>query len=111
MFFQIHKDGQAVDGGSYHSLEEACAVVEKAEHGGEVTEVDAFDKIVRRYTLRSAVRQRASFATQWPTKPASATSRTPSTISRPCSTNEEASLKIARWRGPVPHCQGASSGC
>jgi len=52
MFFQIHKDGQAVDGGSYHSLEEACAVVEKAEHGGEVTEVDASDKIVRRYTLQ-----------------------------------------------------------
>jgi len=60
MFFQIHKDGQAVDGGSYPSLEEACAVVEKAEQGGEVTEVDASDRIVRRYTpqeCRTAARK------------------------------------------------------
>jgi hypothetical protein len=52
MFFQIHRDGQAVDGSSYPSLEEASAVLEKAAHGGEVTEVDASDRIVRRYTLQ-----------------------------------------------------------
>jgi hypothetical protein len=52
MFFQIHKDGQAVDGGSYSSLEEAAAVLESAEQGGQVAEVDASDKIVRRYTLQ-----------------------------------------------------------
>ncbi len=60
MFFQIHKDGLPVDGNSYGSLEEASAVLEKAEQGGEVTEVDASDKIVRRYTLqerRTAVRK------------------------------------------------------
>jgi hypothetical protein len=60
MFFQIHKDGQAVDGGSYPTLEEASAVLEKAERGGEVTEVDASDKVIRRYTLqecRSAARR------------------------------------------------------
>jgi hypothetical protein len=52
MFFQIHRDGQAVDGCSYPSLEEASAVLEKGQHGGEVTEVDASDRIVRRYTLQ-----------------------------------------------------------
>jgi hypothetical protein len=52
MFFQIHKDGQAVDGGSYPSLEEASAALESAEQGGQVAEVDASDKIVRRYTLQ-----------------------------------------------------------
>jgi len=50
MFFQIHKDGQAIDGSSYHSLEEAASALEKAEQGGQVTEVDASDKIVRRYS-------------------------------------------------------------
>jgi len=60
VFFQIHKDGQAVDGGSYRSLEEAFAVMQEAAQGGEVTEVDAFDRIVRRYTLaecRTAARK------------------------------------------------------
>ena len=52
MFFQIHKDGQAVDGSSYPSLEEASAALEKAEQGGQVAEVDALDRIVRRYTLQ-----------------------------------------------------------
>jgi hypothetical protein len=51
VFFQIHKDGQAVDGNSYPSLEEAFAVLQDAAHGGEVTEVDTFDRILRRYTL------------------------------------------------------------
>ena len=54
MFFQIHKDGLPADGNSYRSLEEASAVLEKAEQGGEVTEVDASDKIVRRYTLQES---------------------------------------------------------
>lgn len=52
MFFQIHKDGQAIDGSSYTSLEEASAALERAEQGGQVAEVDASDKIVRRYTLQ-----------------------------------------------------------
>ena len=52
MFFQIHKDGQAVDGSSYSTLEEASAALEKAEQGGQVAEVDALDRIVRRYTLQ-----------------------------------------------------------
>jgi hypothetical protein len=50
MFFQIHKNGMAVDGCSYPSLEEASKVLEKAAEGGEVTQVDASDKIIRRYT-------------------------------------------------------------
>jgi hypothetical protein len=50
VFFQIHKDGQAVDGSSYPSLEEACRALEKAQQGGQVAEVDAFDRIIRRYT-------------------------------------------------------------
>jgi hypothetical protein len=50
MFFQIHKNGCAVDGASYPSLEEACVALEKAAQGGEVTAVNGFDQIVRRYT-------------------------------------------------------------
>ncbi len=50
-FFQIHKDGAAVEGNSYTNLEEASAALEKAGQGGEVTEVDAYDRITRRYTL------------------------------------------------------------
>ena len=60
MFFQIHKNGSAVDGCSYSTLEEAAAVLVKAAQGGEVTEVDASDQIIRRYTLeecRSAARK------------------------------------------------------
>jgi hypothetical protein len=60
VFFQIHKNGQAVDGHSYLSLERAFAVLQQAEQGGEVTEVDAFDRILRRYTLaecRTAARK------------------------------------------------------
>lgn len=52
MFFQIHKDGQAVDGRSYLSLEEASTALDKAERGGQVAEVDATDKVIRRYTLQ-----------------------------------------------------------
>lgn len=52
MFFQIHKDGQAVDGGSYSSLEGAASALGRAEQGGQVAEVDVSDKIVRRYTLQ-----------------------------------------------------------
>ena len=51
MFFQIHKDGQAIDGSSFSSLEEASAVLEEARQGGEVTEVDTSDRIIRRYSL------------------------------------------------------------
>jgi hypothetical protein len=50
MSFQIHKNGSAVDGVSYPSLEEASAALEKAGQGGEVTAVDGLDRIVRRYT-------------------------------------------------------------
>lgn len=50
MFFQIHKNGSAVDGVSYSTLEEAFAALEKAAQGGEVTAVDGLDRIVRRYT-------------------------------------------------------------
>jgi hypothetical protein len=49
--FQIHKNGSAVDGVSYPSLEEASAALEKAAQGGEVTQVDELDQVVRRYTL------------------------------------------------------------
>jgi len=65
MFFQIHKNGAAVDGTSYRSLEDAAAALVKAAEGGEVTEVDAADKIIRRYTLeecRTAVRKSGSAA-------------------------------------------------
>ena len=48
--FQIHKNGGAVDGASYGSLEEAAAALEKAGQGGEVTAVNGLDHIVRRYT-------------------------------------------------------------
>jgi hypothetical protein len=48
--FQIHKNGSAVDGASYPSLEEAASALEKAGQGGEVTAVDGLDQIVRRYT-------------------------------------------------------------
>ena len=51
MFFQIHKDGNAVDGKCYRSLGEASSVLEVTAQGGEVTEVDACDRIVRRYTI------------------------------------------------------------
>jgi hypothetical protein len=51
MFFQIHKDGNAVDGECYRSLGEASAVLEGNARGGTVTEVDADDRIVRRYTI------------------------------------------------------------
>jgi len=51
MSFQIHKNGSAVDGVSYPSLEEASAALEKAARGGEVTQVDQLDQVVRRYTL------------------------------------------------------------
>ncbi len=60
MFFQIYKNGRPVDGGSYSRLEEAAAALERAQQGGEVTEVDRSDKIVRRYTLlecRAAARR------------------------------------------------------
>ena len=50
MSFQIHKNGSAVDGVSYPSLEEASAALEKAGQGGEVTAVNGLDQIVRRYT-------------------------------------------------------------
>lgn len=51
MCFQIHKDGGAVDGVSYPSLQEASVALEKAAQGGEVTQVDMLDRVVRRYTL------------------------------------------------------------
>ena len=50
MFFQIHRDGMAVDGKSYRSLGEASKVMQEAGRGGEVTEVDASDRTLRRYT-------------------------------------------------------------
>jgi hypothetical protein len=59
-FFQIHRDGNAVEGNSYPSLEEASTALEKAGQGGEVTEVDASDRITRRYTVeecRAAARR------------------------------------------------------
>ena len=49
--FQIHKNGSAVDGVSYPSLEEASAALLKAGQGGEVTAVDGLDQVVRRYTV------------------------------------------------------------
>jgi hypothetical protein len=51
MSFQIHKNGSAVDGVSYRSLEEASAALEKAAQGGEVIQVDRLDQVVRRYTV------------------------------------------------------------
>lgn len=52
MFFQIHKDGHAINGTSYSNLGEASAVLENTERGGEVAEVDTSDRIVRRYTVQ-----------------------------------------------------------
>lgn len=52
MFFQIHKDGQAIDGSSYSTLEEASSILIKTKEGGIVAEVDNSDKILRRYTLQ-----------------------------------------------------------
>lgn len=49
-FFQIHKNGSAVDGVSYPTLLEAATALEKAGRGGEVTAVNENDQIVRRYT-------------------------------------------------------------
>jgi hypothetical protein len=60
LFFQIHKDGLAVDGGSFPSLEEASKALETTEGGGQVVEVDATDGIIRRYTwqeCRTAARR------------------------------------------------------
>ncbi len=62
IFFQIHKDGSAVDGVSYDSLREASAALEKSAQGGEVTAVDRFDRVVRRYTsdeCRAALNSRS----------------------------------------------------
>jgi hypothetical protein len=56
MFFQIHKDGVAVDGKSYRSLGEASIVLQKAAQGGEVTEVDTSDRTIRRYTAEECRR-------------------------------------------------------
>ena len=50
----------AIDGASYLTLEAAAAALLKAAQGGEVTQVDATDQIIRRYTLeecRSAARK------------------------------------------------------
>ena len=44
MFFQVHRDGNAVDGNSYPTLEEASAALQKAKQGGQVAEVDASDR-------------------------------------------------------------------
>jgi hypothetical protein len=56
MFFQIHRDGSAVDGKCYRSLGEASSALEGTAEGGEVTEVDACDRIVRRYTVEESRR-------------------------------------------------------
>jgi len=50
VFFQIHRNGSAVDGVSYATLEEAAAALEKTARGGEVAAVNRLDQIVRRYT-------------------------------------------------------------
>jgi len=42
--FQIHKNGSAVDGVSYPTLEQASAALEKAAQRGEVTQVDRLDQ-------------------------------------------------------------------
>jgi hypothetical protein len=70
IFFQIHKNGSAVDGVSYVSLEAASAAWEKAAQGGEVTAVDGLDQIVRRYSAEECRAARSSW-----TKPIDATSR------------------------------------
>lgn len=61
MFFQIHKDGVAVDGKSYRSLGEASKVLQEAGRGGEVTEVDASDRMIRRYTSEECRRAASGF--------------------------------------------------
>jgi hypothetical protein len=61
LMFQIHKNGSAVDGVSYPNLEEASAALEKAGQGGEVTQVDSFDQVVRRYTLDECRNARNSY--------------------------------------------------
>ena len=60
--FQIHRNGSAVDGVSYPSLEEASAALEKAAQGGEVTQVDRLDQVVRRYTLDECRNARNSWS-------------------------------------------------
>jgi hypothetical protein len=60
MSFQIHKNGSAVDGVSYSSLEDASAALEKAAQGGEVIQVDRLDQVVRRYTLNECRNARNS---------------------------------------------------
>lgn len=60
MSFQIHKNGSAVDGVSYATLREASAALEKAARGGEVTQVDSLDQVVRRYTLEECRNARNS---------------------------------------------------
>ena len=67
MFFQIHKDGQAVDGSSYRSLEEASAALEKTEQGGQVAQIDESDTIVRRYTLQESRMAARKFRHELPT--------------------------------------------
>lgn len=64
MFFQIHKDGVAVDGKSYRSLGEASKVLQDAGRGGEVTEVDASDRTLRRYTSEECRRAATDFRSQ-----------------------------------------------
>ena len=61
MSFQIHKNGSAVDGVSYPSLKEASAALEKAAQGGEVTQVNGLDQVVRRYTLEECRNARNSW--------------------------------------------------
>jgi hypothetical protein len=61
MCFQIHKNGSAVDGASYPSLAEASVALEKAAQGGEVTQVDTLDRVVRRYTLEECRAARNSW--------------------------------------------------
>ncbi len=62
--FQIHRDGSAVDGVSYATLEEACAALAKAARGGEVAAVDGLDQIVRRYTSGECRTARATPGTK-----------------------------------------------
>ena len=61
MFFQIHKDGRAVDGCSYSTLEEASSTLIKAEEGGHVAEVDGSDRIIRNYTFQECRKAARSF--------------------------------------------------
>jgi hypothetical protein len=61
LMFQIHKNGSAVDGISYACLEEAAAALAKAAQGGEVTQVDRLDQVVRRYTVDECRNARNSY--------------------------------------------------